>query len=129
MLIYNLVTQNFPLWLRRINRLPIPMHLWNFLGLYTVGLAAVMAGGCPLRQLILAGQGNNDSAVTFLGLLVGAAFAIILVGQLAPTVYPLRAKSHVSCALPFYGHWGSFSAASKKRLSFPIKGGCNNGNC
>ena len=49
-------------------------HIWNFLGLYAVGFAAVLAGGCPLRQLILAGQGSTDSAVTFLGLLVGAAF-------------------------------------------------------
>lgn len=48
-------------------------HLWNFLGLYVVGFAAVLAGGCPLRQLVLAGQGSSDSAVTFLGLFVGAA--------------------------------------------------------
>lgn len=48
-------------------------HLWNFLGMYVVGLAAVLAGGCPLRQLILAGQGSSDAAVTFLGLFVGAA--------------------------------------------------------
>lgn len=27
-----------------------------------------------MRQLVLAGQGSSDSAVTFLGLLVGAAF-------------------------------------------------------
>ena len=32
-------------------------------------------GGCPLRQLILAGEGNTDSAVTVLGLMAGAAFA------------------------------------------------------
>ena len=38
-------------------------------------IAAVLAGGCPLRQLILAGQGSSDSAVTFLGMLLGAAFA------------------------------------------------------
>ena len=43
--------------------------------MYVVGFAAVLAGGCPLRQLILAGQGSSDSAVTFLGMLVGAAFA------------------------------------------------------
>ena len=49
-------------------------HIWNILGMYAVGFAAVLAGGCPLRQLILAGQGSVDSAVTFLGLLVGAAF-------------------------------------------------------
>lgn len=38
-------------------------HLWNLLG------------GCPLRQLILAGSGNGDSAVTVFGMIVGAAFA------------------------------------------------------
>ncbi len=73
MLIYNLVTKNFHFGFAD-QPVAHTMQLWNFLGLYTVGLAAVMAGGCPLRQLILAGQGNNDSAVTFLGLLVGAAF-------------------------------------------------------
>ena len=50
-------------------------HLWNILGMYVVGFGAVLAGGCPLRQLILAGQGSSDSTVTFLGMLLGAAFA------------------------------------------------------
>lgn len=49
-------------------------HLWNILGMYVVGFAAVLAGGCPLRQLILAGQGSSDAAMTALGMLVGAAF-------------------------------------------------------
>lgn len=73
MLIYNLATGGFKL---SFDGQPIAhaQHLWNFLGLYAVGFAAVLAGGCPLRQLILAGQGSSDSAVTFLGLLVGAAF-------------------------------------------------------
>lgn len=35
---------------------------------------AVLVGGCPLRQLVLAGQDPSDSAVTSLGLLVGAVF-------------------------------------------------------
>ena len=48
--------------------------LWNFLGMLLVGFASVLLGGCPLRQLILSGEGNTDSAVTSLGLLVGAAF-------------------------------------------------------
>jgi len=48
--------------------------LWNFLGMLLVGFASVLLGGCPLRQLILSGEGNTDSAVTCLGLLVGAAF-------------------------------------------------------
>lgn len=50
-------------------------ELWNFLGMTLCGLAGVMLGGCPLRQLILAGEGNSDSAVAVLGMAVGAAFA------------------------------------------------------
>ncbi len=48
--------------------------LWNFLGMLLAGFGCVLLGGCPLRQLILAGEGNTDSAVTVLGLMVGAAF-------------------------------------------------------
>ena len=47
--------------------------LWNFLGMVLVGWGSVLLGGCPLRQLILAGEGNADSAVTVMGSLVGAA--------------------------------------------------------
>ncbi len=47
--------------------------LWNILGLYLVGFGSVLLGGCPLRQLVLAGSGNGDSAVTILGFFVGAA--------------------------------------------------------
>ena len=52
-----------------------PMHIWNFLGMFTVGLGSVMLGGCPLRQLILAGEGSTDSAVAVLGMIAGSAFA------------------------------------------------------
>ena len=50
-------------------------HVWNFLGMVIVGWGSVLLGGCPLRQLILAGEGNADSAVTVFGMIVGAAFA------------------------------------------------------
>ena len=49
--------------------------LWNFLGMGLVGLCATLAGGCPLRQCILSGEGDADAAVTVLGMLIGAAFA------------------------------------------------------
>jgi YedE family putative selenium metabolism protein len=49
-------------------------HAWNFLGMALVGIAAVLLGGCPLRQLVLAGRGNTDSAIAVLGMVVGAAF-------------------------------------------------------
>ena len=48
--------------------------VWNFLGMALVGWASVLVGGCPLRQLVLAGQGDSDSAVTVLGMMAGAAF-------------------------------------------------------
>lgn len=50
-------------------------YLWSFLGMALAGWASTLLGGCPLRQLILAGEGNGDSAVTVLGMIVGAAVA------------------------------------------------------
>ena len=49
--------------------------LWNFLGMLLAGFGCVLLGGCPLRQLVLSGEGNTDSAVAVLGLMAGAAFA------------------------------------------------------
>jgi len=51
------------------------MHLWNFLGLYLVGVSATLLGGCPLRQLIMAADGNTDAGVCVLGMLAGAGVA------------------------------------------------------
>ncbi len=47
--------------------------LWNFIGLAIVGLGATLLGGCPLRQTVMAGEGDSDAAMAFLGLLFGAA--------------------------------------------------------
>ena len=51
------------------------LHIWNFLGMVLSGLAFVLAGGCPGRQLVLTGEGNTDSGIFVLGMLVGAGFA------------------------------------------------------
>ncbi|QDR81407.1 putative selenium metabolism protein, YedE family [Sporomusa termitida] len=51
------------------------MHIWNFLGLFLTGLAATLAGGCPLRQLILSGEGSTDAMFCVLGMLAGAGIA------------------------------------------------------
>ena len=48
--------------------------LWNCLGMLLVGFACVLLGGCPLRQLVLSGEGNTDSTITVIGLMTGAAF-------------------------------------------------------
>lgn len=73
MLIFNIATGRFVLGFNTPGIIAHSEHLWNILGMYAVGFAAVLAGGCPLRQLILAGQGSSDSAVTVLGLFFGAA--------------------------------------------------------
>ncbi len=50
-------------------------HLWNFAGMVLAGLAFVLAGGCPGRQLVLTGEGDGDAGVFVLGMVTGAAFA------------------------------------------------------
>ena len=51
------------------------MHIWNFAGMVLAGLAFALAGGCPGRQLFLAGEGDGDAAVFVFGMITGAAFA------------------------------------------------------
>lgn len=72
-LIFNLISGKFNLG---FEGQPIAHtdHIWNFLGMTLTGFGCTLLGGCPLRQLVLAGEGNTDSAVTVLGLIVGAAF-------------------------------------------------------
>ena len=68
----NLITKNFHIGLQDQ---PIAHTEWlyNFLGMTLVGWGSVLLGGCPLRQLILAGEGNSDSAITVFGFIAGAA--------------------------------------------------------
>ena len=50
-------------------------QLWNFLGMVLSGLAFTLAGGCPGRQLIMAGEGDSDAGIFVIGMLAGAAVA------------------------------------------------------
>jgi hypothetical protein len=49
------------------------MGVWNFAGMVVAGLAFALAGGCPGRQLFMAGEGDGDAAVFVVGMIVGAA--------------------------------------------------------
>ncbi|NPA94332.1 MAG: YedE-related selenium metabolism membrane protein [Thermodesulfobacteria bacterium] len=51
-------------------------HGWTFLAMTLVGLASVIIDGCPFRQIIKAGQGDVDAAITCFGMLIGAALVI-----------------------------------------------------
>lgn len=74
-LLGNIILGNFSGFSTYLQPIAHASQLWNLLGMALVGWGSVLLGGCPLRQLILAGEGNGDSAVTVLGMLVGAAFA------------------------------------------------------
>jgi uncharacterized protein len=50
-------------------------HLWNFLGMTLAGLSFTLVGGCPGRQLFLAGEGDGDAGIFVVGMLVGAGVA------------------------------------------------------
>ena len=50
-------------------------HIWNILGMILTGICSVLLGGCPVRQTILAGEGDADAGITVLGIIIGAAFA------------------------------------------------------
>jgi uncharacterized protein len=49
--------------------------LWNFVGMLLAGLSFTLAGGCPGRQVFLAGEGDGDAAIFVIGMLFGAGFA------------------------------------------------------
>lgn len=73
-LVMNLITGNFKLGFSG-QSVSHTDWLWNFLGMALVGYGSVLLGGCPLRQTILAGEGNSDSAMSVLGMLAGAAIS------------------------------------------------------
>jgi len=49
--------------------------LWNAMALALVGLCGALAGGCPVRQIVMAGEGNGDAMVGVAGLVTGGALA------------------------------------------------------
>lgn len=48
---------------------------WNFTSMLLVGLTGALAGGCPVRQMVMAGEGNGDAFVVLAGLVAGGAIS------------------------------------------------------
>jgi YedE family putative selenium metabolism protein len=63
-------------------------HLWSFLAMVLVGLAGAFAGGCPVRQMVMAGEGNGDAFVTCMGIVAGGAVAHNLGTAASPAGVP-----------------------------------------
>lgn len=103
LLIFNAVTGRLVVGFDTPGVIAHSEHLWNILGMYTVGFAAVLAGGCPLRQLILAGQGSSDAAVTVAGMFVGGAICHNFGLAASGTALNAETKEIVAGAVPMNG--------------------------
>lgn len=74
-LLGNLILGNLVFGWHNVNAISHSDGLWNLLSMMLVGWGSVLLGGCPLRQLVLAGEGNTDSAITVVGMITGAALS------------------------------------------------------
>ena len=73
MLVYNIVVGDFSI----IMAGPVAhtQFIWNILAMFVVGFAGVLAGGCPVRQIIMAGAGSTDAIMNVIGMFTGSALA------------------------------------------------------
>ena len=54
----------------------LSQYIWTFLGFGLVGLAGMQMGACPLRNTVLAGEGDTDAGISVLGYIAGGAIAV-----------------------------------------------------
>lgn len=74
-------------------------HLWSFLGMALVGLGSVLLGGCPMRQFVLASQGDGGAFAAIWGMFAGAAVAHNFNLAATPTGVPPGGKIAVVAGL------------------------------
>ncbi len=84
--------------------------LWSALALALVGLCGCLAGGCPVRQLVMTGEGNGDAAMAVMGILLGGALSHGL--GLASSGEGTTAAGQIAIILGLvvaaaYGYWRS----------------------
>ncbi|MDU6483096.1 YedE-related selenium metabolism membrane protein [Paeniclostridium sordellii] len=101
--------------------------LWNFLGMVVAGWGSVLLGGCPMRQLVLSGEGNIDSVITILGMLVGAAFCHNFKLASSPKGPTPNGQIAVIICFIILGLISYYSCKSEKTDKNKIKGDVNFG--
>lgn len=89
--------------------------IWYILSMALVGLCGALLGGCPLRQLILAGEGDGDSAITIFGMVVGAAISHNFTLASSPTVVTAGGKIEVIVGLVIVSLIGYLIVKKQKR--------------
>jgi YedE family putative selenium metabolism protein len=70
--------------------------IWNFLGMALTGYGSVLIGGCPLRQVVMSGEGNSDAGVCVLGFLLAGASAHNFGIAASPQGVPINGKIAVA---------------------------------
>ncbi len=88
-------------------------HLWNFLAPALVGLAGALAGGCPVRQMVMAGEGNGDALVAVAGIASGGALAHSLGVVSSPQGTTPAGRWFVAVALPLVLLYGFLVARAR----------------
>jgi YedE family putative selenium metabolism protein len=73
--------------------------LWNFLGMVLAGFGSVLIGGCPLRQIIKAGQGDADAGICLLAFIAAGATAHNFALAASPSGVPFNGKVAVLVGL------------------------------
>jgi YedE family putative selenium metabolism protein len=70
--------------------------LWNFFGMVLVGYGSVLLGGCPLRQLVMSGEGNSDAGICVIAFILAGATAHNFGIAASPAGVPLNGKIAVA---------------------------------
>ncbi|MDR1911907.1 MAG: YedE-related selenium metabolism membrane protein [Helicobacteraceae bacterium] len=87
--------------------------LWNFLAMALVGYGSVLIGGCPLRQLIKAGQGDSNAGLCIVAFILAGATAHNFGVAASPAGVPLNGKIAVIAGLILITVFVVFSRKAK----------------
>lgn len=101
--------------------------VWNFLGMSLAGLGSVLLGGCPLRQTILAAEGDTDAAVAVFGLITGGAFAHNFGTAASAKGVPANGQAAVIIGLVIVLAIASFVVWQKQKVEVKVKEGVHVG--
>jgi YedE family putative selenium metabolism protein len=91
--------------------------LWNFLGMALTGYGSVLIGGCPLRQMVMSGEGNSDAGVCVLGFLLAGATAHNFGIAASPQGVPANGKSAVIIGFAVITFIALFSTLKAKKAA------------
>jgi YedE family putative selenium metabolism protein len=89
--------------------------VWNFLGMALTGYGSVLIGGCPLRQVVMSGEGNSDAGICVLGFLLAGAFAHNFGIAASPQGVPFNGKIAVLIGFAVVTFIAFISTATAKK--------------